>query len=392
MDAHELVERARHHIITAAAIPDGATHMAETNLAYGLAKMHWVQEALGYAPDAAFVAAPDMTTPRQPTRWRWGMGAGGILSWGDGDRPLVFLDQQVSTSAALVGGLDREPDPRQIVARAHHLRERRPVVRGFVTDWGFDSGNHFINTYRVHPAADEPLPPYVFVLHGGDAEVKRPTSLGIGLDYEQSAPLRECMTTLATPLGPARVLTGQTACDFYAMYLQYEEYCREKQLATAAEIFGAFTTVSNEIHHGFADQNTANIACYRFSSGSRTLYPVVLRPDLPAYLVRGEPNIDPALLPCPHLPEAVRRRVHAANALPHGGGCTYPEVRRVADVISIDERRYYVLETAGGSLRVVDDLHMLPHAHRGLEAMDRLREWRLGRVVAELQPLLSLTT
>ena len=393
MEQRECLERAQEHIVTAVAVPDCATRLAQINLGYGVAKIHYVQEALGYPADALFVASPDMTTSRGLTKWRWGLGAGGILSWGDGSRPLAFLDLQISASTALVGGLTREPDLELITTRIDRLRPSRPVVMGLEVGWGFGSGNHFINAYRVRPsAANEILPPYVFVLHSGNGDVKQPSALGIGLDYEKSRPLQELMRTIDTPLGPTRVLTGQAARDYHAMYLRYEEFIKEKHLTQGAEIFGEFTPISNEVHHGLADANSALLGCCRFDADQPTLFPVTLRHDLPAYLVRGRPSIDAELLPCNHLPAAIRSRVHTANILPHGGGHTFPGIKTVTDVLLLGERRYYVLDSIGGGKRVVESLSTLAYAYRGVEVMDRLRAWRLADIIAELQLLFSVTT
>jgi hypothetical protein len=392
VEQRELLDRAKEHIITAVAVPDCATELAAINLSYGLAKIHHVQETLGYPADALFVASPDMTTPRGLTKWRWGLGAGGMLSWGDGSRPLAFLDLQISASTALVGGLSREPDLELTTTQIHRLRQSPPVVMGLEVGWGFGSGNHFINAYRVRPIVDDPLPPYVFVLHSGNGDVRRPSVLGIGLNYEKSKPLQELMKTIDTPLGPTRVLTGQAARDYYAMYLHYEEFVREKHLILGAEIFGEFTPISNETHHGLADANSALLGCCRFSADQRTIFPVTLRSDLPGYLVRGQPNIDSELLPCNHLPATIRRRVHTANILPHGGGFTYPRVRTVTDVLLLGQQRYYVLDSVGGGKRVAESLSTLMYTHRGFEVMDRLREWRLADIIAELQLLFSVTT
>ncbi|HZU01819.1 MAG TPA: hypothetical protein VFA10_19265, partial [Ktedonobacteraceae bacterium] len=75
----DLLERASSHVISSLAIDDSAARMAKINMAYGLAKIHWVQQALGYSPDAHFIGAPDMTTTRYSTKWQWGQAIGGML-------------------------------------------------------------------------------------------------------------------------------------------------------------------------------------------------------------------------------------------------------------------------------------------------------------------------
>ncbi len=392
MDNRELLDRAQNYIVTSLAVDDSATNLARTNMIYGLAKMHYVQETLGYPANALFIGATDMTTTRYPTKWQWGQAIGGMLSWGDGSLPLVFLDLQISTSTALVGGLDREPDLRVVTARTDCLRRNRPNIMGIEVDWDYDNGNHFINAYRVKSVSQENLPPYVFVVHGGDSEVKRPSALGTGLDYVKSQPLRDQMQVIHTPLGPARILIEQMARDYHAMYLHYEEYSKQKCLTIGEALFGTFTPISNQIHHGFADLNTALLSSYHFKPGIDTLYPVTLRSDLPAYLIRGIPNINIEVLSEHSLPASVKRRVRNANILPHGGGYTFPEVTSVADTLIMNDHRYFILNGTNGGKRVFAYPNALPYAYRGLEVVDRIVSRQLGEVVAELHPLFSITT
>lgn len=387
----EALERARNYIISSTSMNDSAARMATTNMMYGLAKIHLVQEALGYPADALFIGAPDMTTTRYPRKWQWGQAIGGLLNWGDGSVPLVFLDLQITTSTALVGGLEREPDVMMITARADRLRRKRPTVMGVEVDWDYDNGNHFINAYRVKPLGQRELPPYAFVIHGGDCEVKSPSLLGTGLDYEKSPVLQEQMQVIHTPLGLARILVGQAAHDYHTMYLHYEKYSKLKCLAIGEELFDTFTTISNEVHHGFTSPNTALLSCYHFTSGD-TLYPVTLRSDLPTYLVRGIPNIDPTLLPEQPLSRSVLRRLRHANILPHGGGYTFPEVTDVADILTMNGHRYFILQGANGGKRVLAYPGTLPYTYRGSEVIDRVVSQQLGEIVAELQPLFSITT
>jgi len=157
-------------------------------------------------------------------------------------------------------------------------------------------------------------------------------------------------------------------------------------------LFGTFTPISNEIHHGFADPNTALLCCYHFKSSTDTLYPVTLRSDLPTYLVRGVPNINPEILSERPLVETVRGRVYTANILPHGGGYTFPEVKSVADILMMNGHRYFILNGTNGGKRVLMNPNALPHAYRGLEVIDHIVNRRLGEVVAELHPLFSTTT
>lgn len=388
----DLLERARTAVITAATVPDAATMLAQENMAYGLAKIHWTQEHLGYPADAFFLGSPDMTTPRYPVKWQWGQALGGQLTWGTGDRPLTFLDLQVSTSTALFGTVTQEPDLKTVLARAEQLRRKRPQLMGVDIDWDFDRGNHFINAYRVESGRQTDtaaLAPYAFVVHGGDSEVKRPSALGMGLDYEKSQPLRERMSTLQSPLGPVHVLLDQAAHDYHECYLRYEQYSKQKRALLSAALFGNFTTISNEIHHGFAHANTALLGCYQFQRGSKALYAVTLRSDLPTYVIQGSADGGQHV---ESLPTMLKEQVALANILPHGGGYTYPEVQSFVAMVEADGVRYSILEGAAKNRRVLANLNTLPYAYRGEEVIACLEQCRLGKVVALLHPLFSLTT
>jgi len=369
--------------------------LARENMAYGLAKIHWVQEHLGYPADAFFLGSPDMTTPRYPVKWQWGQALGGQLTWGTGDRPLTFLDLQVSTSTALFGTVNEEPDMKTVLARAEQLRRKRPQLMGMDIDWDFDRGNHFINAYRVELEGRTDrvsLAPYAFVVHGGDSEVKRPSVLGIGLDYEKSQPLRERMSTLQTPLGPVHVLLDQAAHDYHECYLRCEQYSKQKRVMLGRELFGDYTLISNEIHHGFAHPNTALLGCYQFQRGSKTLYPVTLRSDLPTYIVQGSANGGFDIHQIESLPPMLKEQVALSNILPHGGGYTYPEVQSFIAMVEADGIRYSILEGAAKNRRVLANLNTLPYAYRGEEVIACIEQYRLGKVIARLYPLFSLTT
>lgn len=395
INGKDLVERARASVISTATVSDAATMLARENMAYGLAKIHWVQEHLGYPADAFFFGSPDMTTPRYPVKWQWGQALGGQLTWGRGDRPLTFLDLQVSTSTALFGTLTQEPDMKTVLARAEQLRRKRPRLMGVDIDWDFDRGNHFINAYRVEPHGHTnalSLAPYAFVVHGGDSEVKRPSVLGMGLDYEKSSPLRERMSTLQTPLGPVHTLLDQAARDYHDCYRQCEAYSKQKRALVSAELFGEYTMISNEIHHGFAHPNTALLGCYQFQRGSTILYPVTLRSDMPTYVVQGSQEGEHDELPMASRSPLLQEMVTQVGVLPHGGGYTYPEVQAFVAIEDIDGIRYSILEGATKNRRVLANLNTLPYAYRGEEVIACLEQHRLGTVVARLSPLFSLTT
>ena len=103
------LERASEFIFSMG-LGDAAAEMSILNMRYGMAKMHWVLEDLGYPADATFIGTPDLTVTRNEQRWNAGIGYGGKLTWGPGDREVVFLDIKPNGCGMLVGGL-QEPQP-----------------------------------------------------------------------------------------------------------------------------------------------------------------------------------------------------------------------------------------------------------------------------------------
>ncbi|MGC9318296.1 MAG: hypothetical protein ACP5KN_09740, partial [Armatimonadota bacterium] len=153
------VERATAHIFSMG-LADVAARMSELNMAYGLAKMHLVQEELGGAPDATFVGTPDLTITRNEARWGAGIGYGGKIAWGEGDLPLVFLDVKPNCCGMLVGGLAQPPDLGALVRRMDAMLEDRAELDGVPIRWDIGTGNHFVDVMAVEPVDPEAqLPP-----------------------------------------------------------------------------------------------------------------------------------------------------------------------------------------------------------------------------------------
>ena len=387
----EIIERARHSVWTGLAVPDAATKLATANIQLGLAKILATQQILGLPLDASFIGSPDLTIPRNKHKWQWGMAIGGRLQWGDGFQPLIFLDPQINTSTALVATIDAMPDLPTLLDRIDRLRINQVTIDGIEMEWDLGRDNHFLNLYQVTSATEHLASEWVVIVHGGEGEVKKPSRLGWGLDFQQSHLLRERMQTVETPFGPTRVLTGQVASDYYAEFLRARAYSQQKRRVIAEELFPGCQVMSNELHHGYQNINTAVIGAYGFGDDLQTIYPITLRSDLPAYLVRGMPNVRADLL-SNSVPDALRTRVGEANLLPHGGGYAFPEVADLDTILSRNQERFAVFRMSNGGQRVTADLTSIPFEYRGEAVMGRVREWRLATDVAILQPVYSITT
>lgn len=395
MDRQTLLRRATEHIFSTG-LDDSGARLGLANMRYGLAKIHLAQEALGLAPDATFVAAPDLTVTRKHSRWRSGFGYGGRLTWGDSQQELIVLDLKPNCCGMLVGGLNRLPTRDTLLERVQTFQAEEPCIDGVPLEWDFGQSNHFIAVFRVTPLDDSPLLPCAFVIHGSGSELRGETAWGDGLYWDPSGGLQRKAEVLETPFGPLRLLTGQAARDYYAFCRRADTFAKKRRLLIARRLFDEMTPYNNEAHQGLVSMNDMVPGIYLVREGGETIFPLTLQAHLPAYLVRGRPNLSDAVIERLGLGERARRlglydRLRSANVIPHGGGYTFPHLRDVLSVIQLGQERYFELSLgADDSRQIVSDVGDLPYAYRGMEVVERVVVLGLRELVARLDPIYVL--
>ncbi len=395
-----LLERARQYIFPTGA-NDSGSRLCLANMPYGIAKLHYVQEQLGQPADASFIATPDMTITRNITRWQSGFGYGGKISWGDGDRNLLVLDTKPNVCGMLVGGIEQLPDIARLIERMAAMTADPPSIDGMKVRWDFAKGNHFIDICLVDPLGTETdLPRYVFVLHAAGTELRNENPHGPGLYWDFSPALVAMAETVDTPFGPLHILTGSAADDFYAFYQYADAFAKRRRMLAAERLFGEFRLIANETHQGLANRNEAILGCHQLDPGrlDDTLYPLMLRSDIPGYLMRGLPNFaDTAIdaLGFRRRAEAlgVLERLRNANILPHGAGYVMPHLLHVTRVIEESGIRYFECDTVNDRGReVISHPRDVPHEYRGRSVVLATIELGLGQLVAKLVPIRVLKT
>ncbi len=388
------LQRADAHLFSTA-LPDSGSRLGVANMRYGLAKIHWVQERLGLPANATFISAPDLTVTRNTARWDSGFGYGGILTWGDGELDVAILDLKPNACGMLVGGLDALPPMEDLLARAHALKNEPVEIEGIPIEWDFGKGNHFIDLFRVEPAGDTPLPPYAFIMHFAGSELRGETEHGPGLCWDDSPTLRARMELFDTPFGPLRILTGDDARAYFEFYRLAETFVQNRRLYAASRLFDAYTPINNDTHQGLSHPNQILLGCYRFTDPNR-LYPIALRPDVPAYLVRGKPNLTPETIETLGFEKRARslgvyEQLTTANLLPHGGGYTFPHIQGVVTVHQLDGQRYFEVDVVTGSgHQLISGIRSLPYQYRGREVVLRTLELDMAEIAARLTPVYIL--
>jgi len=394
MDSGARLQRAVDHIFSTA-LPDSGSRLGLANMRYGLAKIHWVQERLGLPANATFISAPDLTVTRNTNRWRSGFGYGGMLTWGDGDLDLMILDLKPNACGMIVGGLEHLPHSQELLQRVHTLKHEPVELDGVPIRWDFGKSNHFIDLFRVEALTDANLPPYVFIMHFAGSELRGETDRGPGLYWDHSPALQARMQVFETPFGPLRVLTGDDARAYFEFYRYVEGFVQRRRLFAAQRLFDTYTLINNDTHQGLTHANQILLGCYRFTDNER-IYPIGLRPDLPAYLVRGRPNLSPETVENLGFEKRAQRLgvydlLTSANLLPHGGGYVFPHILDVVDVYEIDGERYFEVDlTTGRGRQIVSRVRDLPYEYRGRKVVLRTLELGMAELVARLTPVYVL--
>lgn len=394
MNAEARLRRADEHIFSTG-LPDSGSRLGLANMRYGLAKIHWVQEQLGRPANATFVSAPDLTVTRNTNRWRSGFGYGGSLTWGDGSLDLMILDLKPNACGMMVGGLEYLPDKLELLERVHELTHEPVEIDGITIRWDLGKSNHFIDLFHVEALADVNLPRYVFIMHFAGSELRGDSPHGPGLYWDYSSKLQTRMEAHETPYGPLRVLTGDDAYAYFEFYRYVDAFVQKRRLYAADRIFDDYTLINNDAHQGLTHANQILLGCYRFADTER-IYPIGLRPDLPAYLMRGRPNLSPETIENLGFEKRAQRlgvyeQLTTANLLPHGGGYVFPHILDVTDVHEIDGERYFEVDlSTGPASQVIAGVRDLPYEYRGRKVVLRTVELRMAELVARLTPVYVL--
>ena len=368
---------------------DLAETLSRTNMAYGIAKIRWVQEQLGIAPDALFVSAPDATVTRNIDRWRAGFGYGGRLRHG-GD--FVVLDIKSNACGLFLGRFTELPDPAQTLERIRELSADGSFVSRTGTSWDFGLSNHFVHVLRF----DEPIDgsPYGVLCHGSGPELRAPGPWGPGLYVNRSPRLTELARTEGTPWGPLRILEkGAAADEYWQGYLAAEQHSHARRRGMAEALFPGVVEVANLTHQGALAPSDYLIGSV--AEVGDTIVPLALRAELPVYLLAARPSLTVEAQEALGFADRAARlglteAVSNANVLPHGGGYSLPGYEAIDQVLELaDGKRIYVMKVAaGGPARAYhDNFRHVPFGYRGEEVLRRVEELAMGEVVNRGVPL-----
>jgi hypothetical protein len=201
-----------------------------------------------------------------------------------------------------------------------------------------------------------------------------------------------------TPFGDLRVLTGSRAVEYYRFYQMVEDFTLRRRALAAERLFGDYQLIANQTHQGLMSMNEAMLGTHQVVEDGKTLYPMTLRGDIPAYLLLGKSNFGEEILENYGFEKRAKAlgvydRLRQANILPHGGGYDFPHMTGVKQVIEFGKERYFEVDLASDyGYQIISDVREIPFDYRGKAVILRTMELGLGEMVAKLVPLYVLKT
>ncbi|MBW2971409.1 hypothetical protein KY359_00080 [Candidatus Woesearchaeota archaeon] len=390
-----LLSRAEKHIFSTG-LGDGTSHICTANMRYGLAKMHYVQQKLGFSPDATFISTPDETASRNVSRWEQGISYGGRISWGNGREKFTILDVKPNCCGMLVGGIHDLPKPKRVLTRVFNLEQEASYINDIRVKWDFYKGNHFIDVFRVEPKEKGlKLPKYAVILHAGCPELKGDNDKGLGLYWNESKKLMEIAKKVKTPFGPMFTIEGRDALEYQEFNLLADDFAKKRRELAFKRLFDNGKVICNHTHQGMLNMNEIALGCQVFHSKDQ-LFPISIRADLPSYLVRGNHNFTPHQMDLLGFTAradefGVQSRLAKANVLPHGGGYTFFDALSVEKVFEIKDKRYFKLDMVDSiGKKIISNMKELEFGYRGREVVQRCLDLGMCDIAAVLHPVYTI--
>jgi hypothetical protein len=391
MGNNRLLKNAENHIFSTG-LSDAGSVLARENMKYGIAKIHHLQSCYGIEPNAIFISAPDESPNKSRTAWESGISKGGKLIWGDGKEKLLILDGRPAVCGMLVGGLDRLPDTKKLAEKAHLLKDTHLELDGIPISWDFGKGNHFIDVFSVKKLDGLDLPRYAFIIHASAPEFVADNQHGFGLCYDKSPMLSKMAIQEETPFGALHVLYDGEAEEYLQFHNYAESFAKRRRQMLAELLFGEFEELSNPTHQKLLNYNEMILGVYATEHERETIFPLTLRADLPAYLVRGKKSFTTENLGRLGFERrakelGVYHKLKNANIIPHGAGMTLLEVSDVSGVFEVDGIRYFKMSSRKnvGDL-LLSDIDNMPFAYRDTRVVEKAVKLGMCEPVAELKP------
>ncbi|MGD2072263.1 MAG: hypothetical protein PVG65_02095 [Candidatus Thorarchaeota archaeon] len=369
-------------------VGDPTNFLALSNASYGLAKILYIQDYLGFEQNAFFISAPDFTITRNNPRWLSGFSYGGMLIWGDGNVPLMILDPRPNTCGILVGGFFELPSLSKMIENIDSIIEEQ-CPKGSL--WDFTRRNHFFTIFKTTNTSKKDIYPYIFFLHGNPDAIKRDSEDLPGLYLEKSTWLQQNCTRIETPFGNIHILLEEDAKYYLEFYLKHENYSRIYREKTAKSILGNYTPISNETHQGLVNLNQLVLGCYL--APMKTILPFSISMTEDAYLITPKITMQEILKSSnlkKRITDLFSYSLDQYSLLPHGSGYTTPHVKEIKKIKMINGKRYYVLNMGKNKTKlIISNISEIPFEYRRKNGYFNVLEDYYFNIHSTLRPIYS---
>jgi len=346
-----LLEEAR-LCITLPARLDIAGKIAESNLAYGIARLLHALQNFSTKSTIHFVCSADFTITRSPGRWGSGFSYGGLLEVFTEESDIVVPEVRPNTCGTLVGSLAKECSTQAIVQRIARITANQPPG-----SWDYSRRNHFVNLYRSSETGRQ-----IFVMHGCPESLRSDGPDGPGLYIDSSKYWSSRIHTIKTPVGSVRLLLESNAREYWRNYVRCETYSKQHRREVAAAIFDEYEELSNETHEGMISPSTYLLGCHAPPDG-KIRYPLMTTLGEPAYLVSAASS-----------PREIvtGTGLRFLGLIPHGTGYSLPMVGSLFEVQCLEggQLLFYIRE-GKGAVQVLRDFANVPYLYRSADIVSR---------------------
>jgi hypothetical protein len=390
MSGKKLLEYAGERIFSLG-LRDLAHAVSHRNMLYGLGKMLYVSNE-----DVFCVFGPDATITRNKKRWTSGFGYGGVIKWFE--EGIIFPEMRPNGCGMVLAKLEELPERRELLEGIARLNEEGLELEGFEIKPDFGKGNHFFEIYKaleVSPEVQKTMSsPYYAILHCSSPERK-------GEIYGKV----DEGEWMKTPLGRISILADSAAKEYLRLWEDYDSFCKKRRAAIVKEVLEDSEVILDKIHQGLSGMNEIRLGCYNTMdmSGDSSLFPIALRWDMPVYIMKGNPNLSEEAIARMGFRERAERlelleELRGINILPHGGGYEISIPYTEVEVIQQGEDRFFILKESKIDQKITSrygeiaftNPRELPFNYRGKDVIEKTMEYDLGKLMAKLQPMITL--
>jgi len=379
---HERMRMAEEHLFILG-LGDAAEEVGRVNASLFLAKMHCIQEKLGYKPMGMIIGPPDFTFQTTPHKFRDVIPEGSKIIWGDGRYDLIPGEMEFDFCGLLAGAVENDISLRKILDRLYEMRDESYEIDGIEIQLrNFSPGSHFLNLYEVKNYEALSLPKRVAVLHTSSDEMRDPL-----MDFVQ-----EKAEVIETPFGSSHVLQDSNDVREYEKQCRYaSEFARKKRKLLFRELFGNGKVIANHNHYELLNRNEAVIGC-NIVNKEGEVFVTTLIDTSPVFLIKGKNNLSPRIIEelgfdSKITEKWVYNRLVKANILCHGGGHKLIEIDGIEKVLLYPNGKKVIVPKYGTEIgtRVYVDMTNTPRTYRSQGILERVQSLELGEHYATLQ-------